>query len=216
VLNRFQSANPEDAWLQLEWGRTLVALRPHDGLMEAARHFEVSSALFRHIQQELLQEQQQQTSSSDVSSKDSSSKSRQTSKKGRGLSGFKGLTTLDGSTPLDPESAFKAALLPLEYFKMVAADSSDPGVRVAYCELLMRMCSLKLQTVVQVQQATSKGEGAVGEAGGGSVAVGGSDSSASVKALLSAKAAARRCLTDLEGQGCKQQAEVIMRMVGRD
>eukprot|EP00775_Hariotina_reticulata_P006105 gene6105-6343_t len=213
LLHRFQSSDPEDPWLQLEWGRTLIALRPQHNLREAARHFEVSSAIFSHLQQQLLLEQQQ-SASSEVSTMGGSSKTKQAIKKRPGLSSLTGLTTLDGSTKLDPDSAFKAAMLPLEYFRAAAVDISDPEIRTVYCELLKRLCSLKLQMVAQVQQAGPKAEGA---GGGGSGAGGGSESSMHVKVLLSAKAAARRCLTDLsEGQGCKQQAEDIMRMIGRD
>jgi len=47
---RFQSLDPDDPWLQWEWGKTLLALdRTHQRSQEAALHFEVAAAIFsRH------------------------------------------------------------------------------------------------------------------------------------------------------------------------
>jgi hypothetical protein len=50
-LPRFQSADPEDPWLQWEWGATLLALDRGAGARtrEAGLHFEVAAAIFgRH------------------------------------------------------------------------------------------------------------------------------------------------------------------------
>jgi hypothetical protein len=194
----------------------MLALGGLASLRDAAMHLEVSSAIFNHIVQELQA--------------DSTAKHKQPAGQQKGQSArakqLAGYTALDGKTALTPVKALEAAMLPLEQFTAAAVNATSPASRELSCEMLKRLCHLRLQMVVLVQQqqqsASNNGAG-----GGSSGANGGSSSSnggvtaglrqaSSMKAVLNAKAAGRRCLVELsERRGCEQQAEEIRRLIGR-
>jgi uncharacterized membrane protein YgcG len=175
-------------------------------------HLEVSSAIFNHIVQEL------QTAA--TQSQPSTSQPKQQSAKTKQLAGY---TALDGKTKLTPVKALEAAMLPLEQAKAAAADASSQTGKEMYCEMLKRLCHLRLQMVVLVQQQQQSGSNGAGSSGSGSNGGSGSGSvtaglrqASSMKAVLNAKAAGRRCLVELsERRGCEPQAEEIRRLVGR-
>ncbi|KAF8071070.1 Tmtc4 [Scenedesmus sp. PABB004] len=177
LLHRVQSADPEDPWLQLEWGESLIAHSGGAGLRDAAMHLEVASAMFMRAHQQLS------------------------------AGGGVGVTALDGAA-LTPESALEAAAQPLESFRAAVraggAPPSGPGA-AGYCELLKRLCHLRLQQVVLAQQAQAAEQ--QGDAGA---------AQHTAMAALNAKADARRCLLELtERRGCEAAAEEIRRLVGR-
>jgi uncharacterized membrane protein YgcG len=181
-------------------------------------HLEVSSAIFNHIVQELqAASTQPEHGSSTKHHKGASARSKQ----------LVGYTALDGKTALTPVRALEAAMLPLEQFKAAAVNASTQAGKELYCEMLKRLCHLRLQMVVLVQQQQQQ---SAGNGGGGSGGNGGSSSSSSgnggvtaglrqassMKAVLNAKAAGRRCLVELsERRGCEQQAEEVRRLIGR-
>ncbi|WIA32001.1 hypothetical protein OEZ86_002854 [Tetradesmus obliquus] len=219
LLHRFQSADPEDPWLQLEWGATLLALGGLASLRDAAMHLEVSSAIFNHIVQEL----QPDSGAANQAARSQSQQQKRQSARSKQLAGY---TALDGKTKLTPIRALEAAMLPLEQFKAAAVNATSQDGRGLYCEMLKRLCHLRLQMVVLVQQlqhSASNGaaDGSSGANGGGSGSSSGGVTAglrqaSSMKALLAAKAAGRRCLVELsERRGCEQQAEEIRRLIGR-
>jgi hypothetical protein len=140
VPRRVQGADPEDPWLQHEWGVTLLALGPSSNLKEAATHLEVSAAIFAKAAQDLLVQQQ------------GSSQSRQ-------AGGSKALTELDGKTLLSPLTALHAAMRPLAAFQEAATDSTDRQIVPQLCEMLQRLCHLHLQAVMLLQQQRRAGAG---------------------------------------------------------
>lgn len=219
LLHRFQSADPEDPWLQLEWGATLLALGGLASLRDAAMHLEVSSAIFNHIVHEL----QPDSGAANQAAQSQSQQQKRQSARSKQLAGY---TALDGKTKLTPIRALEAAMLPLEQFKAAAVNATSQDGRGLYCEMLKRLCHLRLQMVVLVQQlqhSASNGaaDGSSGANGGGSGSSSGGVTAglrqaSSMKALLAAKAAGRRCLVELsERRGCEQQAEEIRRLIGR-
>ncbi|WIA11866.1 hypothetical protein OEZ85_011952 [Tetradesmus obliquus] len=219
LLHRFQSADPEDPWLQLEWGATLLALGGLASLRDAAMHLEVSSAIFNHIVQEL----QPDSGAANQVARSQRQQQKRQSARSKQLAGY---TALDGKTKLTPIRALEAAMLPLEQFKAAAVNATSQDGRGLYCEMLKRLCHLRLQMVVLVQQlqhSASNGaaDGSSGANGGGSGSSSGGVTAglrqaSSIKALLAAKAAGRRCLVELsERRGCEQQAEEIRRLIGR-
>jgi hypothetical protein len=193
-----------------------MALGGQAALTDAARHLEVSSAIFNHIVQELQTAGTQPQGSTSQQHNAKSARAKQ-------LAGY---TALDGKTKLTSVKALEAAMLPLEQFKAAAANASSHSAKEMYCEMLKRLCHLRLQMVVLVQQqqqqsdnngagGSSSTSGSNGGSGSGSVTAGLRQAS-SVKAVLNAKAAGRRCLVELsERRGCEQQTEEIRRLVGR-
>lgn len=150
LLHKVQAADPEDPWLQLEWGAALLALGgdPASNLRDAAMHLEVAAAMFAKASQDLLG----------------------ASSSGAGGGGEQGrkllhLTELDGTTPLSPMRALEAAMRPLVVFRDAAQAAGGKGVAVAQlCETLQRLCHLRLQTVALLQQQEQQGGGGVGDA----------------------------------------------------
>jgi hypothetical protein len=144
-----QAADPEDPWLQLEWGAALLALGgdPATNLRDAAMHLEVAAAMFAKASQDLL---------------GASSSSSGGGEQGRKLLH---LTELDGTTPLTPMRALEAAMRPLVVFRDAAEAAGGKGVAAAQlCETLQRLCHLRLQTVALLQQQEQQGGGGVGDA----------------------------------------------------
>lgn len=190
---RVQSADPEDPWLQLEWGQTLIALGANNALKEAAMHMEVASALFARNMQRL---QEVDASAADAAV----------------LTKLGQVTALDGSA-LTPEALLEAAIMSLERFKQAAATADSVEARGAYCEILKRLCHLRLQMVVLVQQSSTAEGGHSRQEKGVTAGLRGVSAT---KLVLNAKAAGRRCLTELsEQRGCEKQAEEMRRMVGK-
>eukprot|EP00879_Flechtneria_rotunda_P010231 GHRR01010697.1.p1 GENE.GHRR01010697.1~~GHRR01010697.1.p1 ORF type:complete len:543 (+),score=175.66 GHRR01010697.1:144-1631(+) len=183
LLHRVQSADPEDPWLQLEWGQTLIALGPETNLANAAMHLEVASAIFSRLQHQLQPGHGAESSAHVSISKDVNT----------------GITELDGKTRLTPTTALEAAMMSLEVFVTRAANNSQPSFHAGACETLKRLCHLRLQMLAITQQAVSasKVDAAAGVA----------SHSKSLKAALNAKKAALTCLAELSGRpGCEPQA----------
>lgn len=167
-----QAADPEDPWLQYEWGTTLLALGPALTLKDAAMHMEVAAAIFAKVSQEIATAQQQ------------------------GVSIPKGsqLTELDGRTPLTALSALQAAMRPLVAFLEAAdaASAAEQGLVEQACDVMKRLCHLKLQVVLVRQQQQA----------------------ADQQGLQDAMKAARQCMADIEQRpGCAAQAEKLRKMV---
>jgi hypothetical protein len=198
-----------------------MALGGQAALTDAARHIEVSSAIFNHIVQGLA--------TAGTQPAPSSSQHAAQSARAKQLAGY---TALDGKTKLTPVKALEAAMLPLEHFKAAAVNASSQSAKEMYCEMLKRLCHLRLQMVVlvqqQQQQQQSGNNGAGGSSSSSSSSSGSNDGSGSgsvtaglrqestMKGVLNAKAAGRRCLVELsERSGCEAQAEEIRRLVGR-
>lgn len=197
VCCRVQSADPEDPWLQLEWGQTLIALGGDAALSEAAMHMEVASAIFTKIMQQLQ----------DVGMAGAQAVAN------KALLGKLGqITALNGSA-LTSEAALEAAILSLERFMVATSSANSVEVQEAYCELLKKLCHLRLQMVVLVQQSTAAAGGRQLEDNG---AAAGLREASATKLVLNAKAAGRRCLLELsEQRGCEKQAVEMRHMVGK-
>lgn len=215
---RVQSADPEDPWLQLEWGQTLIALGGEAALKDASVHMEVATAIFSRIQQE-LHDSTAAVGGADSSGNGQPAKQKKHGKQQGSTAAAKRLsstyTALDGKTPFTPETALEAATLPLERFKQAASTSSAPASKALFCEMFKRLCHLRLQMVVLVQQTSTAGGTGDSGAAPGSVTAGLRRVS-NMKAVLNAKAAGRRCLIELsEKRGCEEQADEIRRLVGR-
>lgn len=182
--------------MQLEWGQTLIALGGDTSLKEAAMHMEVASAIFTRLMQQL-----QDTGAPSTARPVGAAMDRKLAL----------VTTLDGA-PLTPESALDAAIMSLETFRAVAASANGSNVQTSYCDVLKRLCHLRLQMVVLVQQQTAS----AGPQGDGKGVTTGLREASSTKLVLNAKAAGRRCLVELsEQRGCEKQADEMRRLVGK-
>lgn len=187
---RVQAADPEDPWLQLEWGAALLALGggPGSNLRDAAMHLEVAAAIFAKASQDMLGAAQGGSSGGGGEQASSARKLLQ-------------LTELDGTTPLTPLSALEAAMRPLVVFRDAAEASASGGGHLTaaqLCETLQRLCHLKLQTVALLQQQQQGGGG-----GGG----GGANAAAALSAV-------RQCMEDISGRpACAAQAAQLRKMV---
>lgn len=187
---RVQATDPEDPWLQYEWGATLLALGPTTHIKEAAMHMEVAAAIFAKASQDLMAGGQQQGAGAASANKGSQPLMLH-------------LTELDGQTPLTPLTALQAAMRPLATF-IVAADEvrgADDGVAgKQVCDIMQRLCHLKLQVVLvrqQMQSAAAAGTAHKLEEG-----------------LQGAMKAARQCMADIgQRPGCSEQAAKLHQMV---
>lgn len=189
---RVQSADPEDPWLQLEWGETLFAVGGPAALKEAAMHMEVAAAIFTKVLQQL-----QESPLKDAKTATSIEKK------------LSQVTALNGQR-LTPEAALEAANLPLERFKKAAA--ADTGGQGAYCEVFKRLCYLRLQIVVVLQKGSGSAQALRQSADEDSS--NGRRSTSSAKLLLHAETGVRRCLLELsELRGCEQHATELRQTV---
>eukprot|EP00878_Enallax_costatus_P040100 GHUV01046087.1.p1 GENE.GHUV01046087.1~~GHUV01046087.1.p1 ORF type:complete len:164 (+),score=45.53 GHUV01046087.1:750-1241(+) len=160
-------------------------------------HMEVASAIFTKLMHQLQE-----------SGAPSTGQTARTSV-GRKLAH---VTALDGAV-LTPESALEAAIMSLETFRTVAASADEADVRASYCDVLKRLCHLRLQMVVLVQHQTATAAGSPGDDRG---VTAGLRQASSTKLVLNAKAAGRRCLMELsEQRGCEKQADEMRRLVGK-
>lgn len=181
---RIQASDPEDPWLHYEWGMTLLALGPNTQLKEASMHLEVSSALFTQASQDLL-EAEQPASKRPTSGQPSGKR-------------LLHLTQLDSKTLLTSLTALQAAMQPLTAFQDAAATNTEPAVVARACELLQRLCHVRLQaaTLLDHQHQRSVAGGASSE-----------DAQVDVGALQEAALAAQGCLQELNRRpGCAQHA----------
>lgn len=185
---RVQAADPEDPWLQQEWGAALLALggAPGSNLRDAAMHLEVAAAIFAKASQDMMGAMPQGAGSSG---------GEQATRK------LLHLTELDGTTPLTPLSALEAAMQPLVVFRdaaEAAATGSGDVTAAQLCETLQRLCHLRLQTVALLQQQQQQG----GD--------GGADAAMATAAL----SAVRQCMDDISRRpACAAQAAQLRKMV---
>lgn len=169
---RVQGADPEDPWLQYEWGVTLLALGPSSNLKEAGTHLEVSAAIFAKAAQDMLAQQQGSSQSSQPG-------------------GSKALTELDGKTSLIPLTALHAATRPLTAFHEAAAGSTDSGVVAQLCEMLQRLCHLHLQAVMLLQQQRQPGTGGGSDEANGRALQGATEAARQCMAAISKRPACK-------------------------
>lgn len=192
--HRVQAADPEDPWLQAEWGATLLALGPTAHLQEASRHLEVAAAIFTKASQELM-------------AQTAPAHGRPAEQRGAGgasgphqpdSSKLLGLTQLDGKTPLTPLTALQAAVQALDGLQAVAGGSKDQVVVERVCDGLQQACYIKLHMVALMQQQQEQGL----------------VDRSQKEALQAAKGAGRQCLAELSQQpGCAVQAASLRKMV---
>lgn len=191
---RVQAADPEDPWLQYEWGATLLALggpsTSTTQLKEASVHLDVAAAIFAKASQDmqLAGGRGQGNSASSGSTK--------------GGPRLLHLTQLDGKTPLSPLAALQAALRPLELLRGAWARG---GGAVQSCDVLQRLCHLKLMLLQYLQQQAM----AASASASVSVSEDGRD-----RLLQDATAAGQACMSELNGlPKCQRQAETLRSMV---
>jgi hypothetical protein len=150
-------------------------------------HLEVSAALFSQASQDLL-ESEQPASKRPKSGQPNAKK-------------LVHLTQLDGKTLLTPLTALQAAMQPLVAYQDVAAGNTEPAVVARACELLQRLCHVRLQAATLLDQQRQRNV-----AGG----VSSKQAQMDVEALQQAALAAQGCLQDLSGRpGCAQHANQL-------
>lgn len=148
-------------------------------------HLEVSAALFTQASQDLL-EVEQPANKRPASSQPKAKK-------------LLHLTQLDGKTLLTPLTALQAAVQPLVAYQAAAVGNTEPAVVARACELLQRLCHVRLQAATLLDQQRQQ-----------DLAGGLSSKQAQVEALQEAALAAQGCLQDLSQRpGCAQHANQL-------
>lgn len=155
-------------------------------------HMEAASALFVRMSQQLL-DAEAATRDKARGDTTSSSSSR---KRNAGLPGRTRVTALDGKTRMTAVSALQAAARPLEV--LLAADTTASGGDArrpqGYCLALQRLCQLRLQVLMLIQQQRQQ-----------------------QPQQEPSQAAARSCMLQLSKQrGCEQQAAELQKMMRGD
>lgn len=148
-------------------------------------HLEVSAALFTQASQDLLEAEQPASK-------------RPTSGQASGKK-LLHLTQLDSKTLLTPLTALQAATQPLTGFQDAAGANTEPAVVARACELLQRLCHVRLQAATLLDHQHQRG--VAGGVSSHQVQMG-------VGALQEAALAAQKCLQELNRRpGCAQHAK---------
>jgi hypothetical protein len=208
---RFQSLDPEDPWLQWEWGEALLATdRAGRRMQEAAVHLEVAAAILSRLHERIADAEDGPAASPGALEPVGGADDGGAEGGGAGggkqqrLSAAGRAEGLDGRK-LDAVEALGAAAGPLQRLVEVLTAMEAAGgrgweggpaaLRHVRCEALLRLCHLRLRRALYPRRR--------GEAPGRA-------------AVLDARAEGRRCVEGMRGGGCGAQASQLAKLIGQE